>query len=669
MFVDLVGSTELSSRLDPEEMREVIRAHQNAVAGEIARFEGHVAKFLGDGVLAYFGWPLAHEDEAERAVRAGLGVAEAVGRLRMSDGGALACRVGIATGVVVVGDLIGAGEARERAVVGETPNLAARLQALARPGEVVVADGTRRLIGRLFELADLGRHELKGFAAPQAAFRVVRERPVGTRFEARHEEHVLRPLVGRDGELALLADAWARAAAGAGSVVLVVGDAGIGKSRLVQGLQARLRDLPHLRLRYQCSPFHSSTALWPVTEQLSHAAGLRAEDPLALRLSRLRALLARAGTDPDTHLPHLAQLLGLAGETDAVAALAPAERKRRLLQTLQTQLDLLASQGPVLLVVEDAHWIDPTTSELFERIFVEIAAKPVLAVVTSRPDYSPPWRGLTHAAELTLGSLGPASAGAIVAQVAPNLPEELVKGIVDKADGVPLFIEEVARSIAESASPQARPDLRTVPASLHDTLMARLDRLGDARRVAQIGSAIGRVFTPALLARCIDLPGDRLRAMLADLVASGLVSRRGSRSEVSYLFKHALVQDAAYESLLRSQRREIHGRIAEALAGEQDVTPELVAPSHRRWPDRGGDRGLEARGTSRGVPLRQRGGDAPPPLRPRAPGHLAGHERTRAGRAGDPPRARRRGHRLAWVRLGPGRRLRRTGTYIGGPDR
>lgn len=571
LFADLVGSTPLAARLDPEELREVIRGFQNLAAGEIARFGGHPAQFQGDGVLAWFGWPAAHEDEAERAVRAALAIARGTGQLAPPGGEPLAARVGIATGTVVVGGAHGAD------VSGETPNLAARLQQLAGPGEVVVAEATRRLVEGLFAVEDLGPRALKGFDRPQPAYRVSAERPVATRFDARHDEDGLTPMVGRDAEIAHLLDRWRAAEAGSGGLVLVVGEAGIGKSRLVRSLQRHLAGRRHVRLRYQCSPFHTDSALWPVTEQLARAAGFQAADGDAARLAKLRTLLAQATAAAAEDVALVAHLLGVEGEgAAAVAALPAALRKRRLLTALSAQLLGLARRAPVLLVLEDAHWIDPTTAELFTQAFAGFAALPVLAVVTHRPEHRSPWHGLPHATTLALEPLPPPAAAAIVAQVAPQLAPALVESIVEKADGVPLFIEEVARAVAESPA-EGTGEPIAVPASLHDTLMARLDRLGGARRVAQIGAAVGRVFPPALLRRVVDLPAGRLGTALQDLVASGLVSRLGSGASAVYQFKHALVQDAAYGSLLKSQRREIHARIAAALAAEGEAAPELLA--------------------------------------------------------------------------------------------
>ena len=387
MFVDLVGSTALAARLDPEDMREVLRAYQDTCAGVIARFEGFVAKFMGDGVLAYFGYPQAHEDEAERATRAGLALAATVGGLKAPNGEALAARVGIATGLVVVGDLIGEGAAQEQVVVGETPNLAARLQAVAAAGQVVIAEPTRRLLGASFELEDLGEHDLKGIDRPVDAFAVTGERPVESRFEARSGLALL-PMVGRDQELALLLERWTRAKAGEGQGVLLVGEAGIGKSRISRALLDAVANEPHTRVRYQCSPYHADSPLWPVIQQLSHAAGLGADDPVEARLDKLEALLDRA--DGRDAAPLIADLLGLDGEARyGPLDLTPQAQRGRTLDALVDQLLGLAARQPVLVVLEDAHWIDPTTLEMIEQGLDRIAAARVLLLLTSRPDHQP----------------------------------------------------------------------------------------------------------------------------------------------------------------------------------------------------------------------------------------------------------------------------------------
>ena len=591
MLVDLVGSTALSARLDPEEMREVIRAYQNAAAGEILRYEGHVAKFMGDGVLAYFGWPKAHEDEAERAVRAGLAIAGAVPTLVTPAGEALTARIGIATGLVVVGDFIGEGAAREESVIGDTPNLAARIQALAEPGGVVVSDATRRLVGSLFDLRDLGPRQLKGFAAPVHAFAVERERAVEDRFAA-HQSGAPLPLVGRDQELALLLDRWRLAKGSEGQAVLLAGEPGIGKSRIVLALRERLRAEPRTSVRYNCSPFHANSALHPAIEQLARAAGFAPEDDTATKLARLEALVARAAT-PDDVLPYLIDLIGLPPDgRHALPPLTPQEKKARTFRALLAQLEGLAGQRPVLLVLEDAHWCDPTTLEFFDRVVERVAALPVLLVVTFRPEFRPPWAGHAHVTSLALSRLGRAEAGAIVAEVAGGqaLPGELFDAIVGRTDGVPLFVEELTKAVLEGGllrEAEGRLELAgpvpplAIPATLSDSLLARLDRLAPVKEVAQVGAVIGREFGRALLAAVAGTDERGLTDALDRLVAAGLIFRRGARAEPLYAFKHALVQDAAYQSLLKSRRQQLHARVAEALeagdAGEGDTPPEILA--------------------------------------------------------------------------------------------
>ena len=573
MFVDLVGSTALSARLDPEEMREVIRAYQNAVAGEITRFEGHVAKFMGDGVLAYFGWPRAHEDEAERAARAGLAITAAIGQLSSPAGEALAARVGIATGLVVVGDLVGEGAAQEQAVVGDTPNFAARLQGIAAPGQVVIADATRRLLGASFELEDLGQSELKGISEPVPAFAVKGERPVESRFEAMSGPS-LPPMVGRDQELALLLERWALAKAGEGQGVLLVGEAGIGKSRISRALLDALAAEPHVRVRYQCSPYHTDSALWPVIQQLNHAAGLDADDALEVKLDKLDALLDRArGREA---APLIADLLGLDGAPRyGPLDLTPQVQRARTLHALAAQLLGLAIRQPVLVVLEDAHWTDPTTLELIEQCLDRIANARVLILMTSRPDQQPALAAHPHVTRLTLNRLGRAGVESIVVRLGgDHLPSETINTIIARTDGVPLFVEELTKAVLETGE-------TSVPASLHDSLMARLDRIPEVKEVAQIAACIGREFDYALLAAVAARPESDLRSSLDKLATAELIFRRGTPPAASYTFKHALVQDAAYQSLLKSKRQQLHARIAQVL--EQGLSdggetgPEVLA--------------------------------------------------------------------------------------------
>jgi predicted ATPase/class 3 adenylate cyclase len=591
MFVDLVGSTALAARLDPEDMREALRVYQDACVGVIARFEGFVAKFMGDGVLAYFGYPQAHEDDAERAVRAGLDLVQTVSRLAAA-GRPLEVRVGIATGLVVVGDLIGRGAAQEETVVGETPNLAARLQGLAAAGQVVIADGTRRLVGGLFETEELGQQSLKGFSEPVPAHRVIRPGVAEGRFEALHGAF-LAPLVGREQEIMLLLDRWGRAQAGEGQVVLICGEPGIGKSRLALALRERLQTEPPARLRYYGSRYHTNSTLWPVIDQLERAAGLGRDEPAATKLAKLEVLLDRAVADVAAGAPVFADLLAIPSEGRyPPLEITPQQRKARTFAALLAYLEGLAHrQGPVLMVLEDAHWIDPTTLELFELIIERILRLPALLVVTSRPEFEPPWTRHAHVTAITLDRLNHSQAAAIIEQTAGKaLPSEVASAIVTRTDGVPLFVEELTKAVLESSLLSDAGDRfelfgplppLAIPATLHDSLMARLDRLAPVKEVAQIGAVIGREFSYELLVAVVDQPEDRLRAALDQLVESELIFRHGASPEATYSFKHALVQDVAYQSLLKSRRLQLHGRIARVLeqrfSEAADAQPELLA--------------------------------------------------------------------------------------------
>ena len=576
MFADMVGSTALSAKLDPELLGGLIRRYQDAVAGAIGRYGGFVAKFMGDGVLAYFGFPHAFEDAAERAVRAAIGILSEVGAIETPDGTRVQARIGIATGLVVVGEIIGTGMAQERTIVGETPNLAARLQALAGPDCIIISESTQKLLGGLFELTHAGEHELKGFARPVPAWRVCGEASVESRFAAIRTGGL--PLIGRAHEMGLMRERWHLARQGEGQIVTVIGEAGIGKSRMIEALQEEVAGEAHTRINLQCSPYHSDSALYPVIQYLNRVAGFAPADPADTRAEKVRALLAaRRIADPAAR-PLLAELLSMPPTETAATAQSPAQRKA---STLALIVEIMARTGdgdPVVIVLEDAHWIDATTLEMMMRLTDGIARARLLAVVSARPDFVAPWLARPHATLVTLGRLGRPECMQVVAGVAAahGLSADTIATIVAKTDGVPLFVEELTRSVMESAGEGS-----AVPTTLKDSLMARLDRLGGAREIAQIAAVIGRQFTLAMLEAVCGMGSGELEGMLAKLVASGIVFPEERGLERSFIFKHALVRDAAYESLLLTRRRDWHERVAQAL--EQrfgDVAalePELLA--------------------------------------------------------------------------------------------
>jgi class 3 adenylate cyclase len=492
MFSDLVGSTALSARMDPEDLREIISAYQKCVAHAVQRFDGFVAKYMGDGVLVYFGYPQAHEDDAERAVRAGLELVVAVGDLKSHA--ALQTRVGIATGLVVVGDLIGSGEARERSIVGETPNLAARLQGVAEPNSVVIAEGTRKLLGNLFELEDLGAHDLKGITGPVRAWAALRPSSMESRFEALHASGVTE-LVGREEELEILVRRWSKAKTGEGQVVLLSSEPGIGKSRLAAALLERIAAEPHRRLRYFCSPQQTDSALYPIISQIERTAGFAHDDNAQARLNKLDALLAQSFTPPqDAAL--LAEMLSLPNDgRHPKLELVAQQRRQKTLEALTTQLELLARSNPVLMVFEDVHWVDPTTLEVLGRTVDRLKTLRLLLVITYRPEFEPPWLGRPYVTALNLNRLGDREIAALIDQITgdKSLPDRVRQDIVERADGVPLFVEELAKAVVEAETPGASLSLLAVPPTLHVSLMARLDRLGPiAKDIAQKGAAIGR---------------------------------------------------------------------------------------------------------------------------------------------------------------------------------
>jgi class 3 adenylate cyclase/predicted ATPase len=591
MFVDLVGSTALSARLDPEEMRKVLRAYQDTVAGEISRYDGHVAKFMGDGVLAYFGWPIAHEDDAERAARAGLAVTRSVAALQSPDGQTLAARIGIATGLVVIGDLVGSGEALERDVIGETPNLAARLQALAEPGQVVIAESTYRLLGRLFDVEDLGRRRLAGFGEPLRVLRVLGQSAAEDRFEALHGTGLM-PLVGREQELALLLDRWERVGDGEGQVVLLSGEPGIGKSRLIRALRERLARETYTPLSHFCSPFHQTSPLYPVIDLLERGAGFARDDGPLEKLDKLEALIAAATRDVAGTAPLLAALLSIPiADRYPPLELSPEQQKQRTFEALVDQITGLAAHRPVLAVYEDVHWADPTTLELLESVIERVRTLPMLVLITCRPEFPPRWSGHAHLTLLTLSRLGRRQGTSMVEQLTGGkaLPAEVLAQVLARTDGVPLFVEELTKVVLESGLLVEESDRYVligplpplaIPATLHDSLMARLDRFAPVKQVAQIAACIGREFSYDLVSMTAPLREDTLQDALKGLCASELVFCRGTPPNASYRFKHALVHEVAYRSLLRSRRQQLHARIAAVLEEHFPQTaethPELI---------------------------------------------------------------------------------------------
>jgi predicted ATPase/class 3 adenylate cyclase len=597
LFCDLVDSTRLASQLDPEAWRQVVRAYQATCGKVIARFEGHIAQYLGDGLLVYFGYPLAHEDDAQRAVRAGLGIIEALGqlttRLEQERGVHLAARLGIHTGLVVVGD-VGGGTRQEQLALGETPNLAARLQGIAAPNTLVISATTFQLLGGFFACQPLGTPLLKGLAQPLAIYRVLYESMARSRLEAAGSTG-WTPLVGREQEIGVLLERWAQVKDGLGQVVLLSGEAGIGKSRLVQVLAEHVATEPQAWLMpCQCSPYHQNTALYPWIDLLERVV-LRFDREASpeQKVSKLEGFIVQYGLPLAEAVPLFAALLSLPLTTDyAPLALAPEQRKQKTLQAFLTILLRIAAQQPLLFVMEDLHWVDPSTLELLSLLVDQGPTARVLALMTYRPDFSPPWTGRSHLTQVTLNRLPRHQAAELTGRVAhgKSLPPEVVEQVVAKTDGVPLFVEELTKMVLESGLLQEQAERYAltgplpplaIPTTLHDSLMARLDRLAAVKGLAQLGATLGREFSYALLRAVAPWDEGILHRGLHQLVAAEFLYQRGVPPQATYTFKHALIQDVAYQSLLRSTRQQVHQRIAQALEAQFPETvetqPELVA--------------------------------------------------------------------------------------------
>ncbi len=587
MFCDLVGSTTFASRLDPEDTREVIGASLRMVTAVVKRHGGYTARYVGDGALVYFGYPHAQEDDTERAILAGLQIIEEASSLTLLGGLKPQFRVGIATGVVVVGDIVRAGATSERDVVGETPHLASRLQTLAETGSVVISQSTRQLAGGLFSYRDLGGVALKGFAGPVQAYQVLGTTGAESRFEALRESEN-SPLIGRDAELDTLSGYWRDACRGRGRVVLISGEPGIGKSRLTAMLSERIEGEPHTRLRYYCSRHQQASPFQPVINQLERAARIDRGDTPAHKLDKLARLLGPEARDED--LPLVADLLSIPLEGRASRPdLTPRRLREKTMDALLRQAELLASRRPVLMVFEDVHWIDPSSLDLLGLAVQHIASLPILLIVTFRPEFEPPWSE-AHVASLPLAPLSRDDSAALVRASAgeSRLSSGVIDAIIERADGIPLFVEELTRttvdSLGRSAGATERKDAgesATVPTTLQASLMSRLDRLGDAREIALIGAAIGREFSYELVSGLARQPAPAVREALEQLTDSGLVQRRGVPPTAIYQFRHALIHEAAYRSMLRSRRRKLHAEIAANFETDfpetVELQPELVA--------------------------------------------------------------------------------------------
>jgi class 3 adenylate cyclase/predicted ATPase len=576
LFGDLVGSTEISTRLDPEAFHEIMGPYRKCCADAIERSGGFVARYLGDGVLAYFGYPQASEDAAECAINAGLALVTAVGQLRDDMARPLQARVGIASGLVLIGDLVAAGAPHDHDVVGETPNLAARLEAQAEPNMVVISGETRRLVGELFECKRFDIKPLKGFATQVQAWQVIKPSGIANRFTALRTSNAL--LVGREQETDLMVGGWESAKTGNGQVLLISGEPGIGKSRLVEMLMRRLEHEQIVRLRYFCAPNRRDSTFYPIIAERERAAGINREDTARQKLDKLETLLGQATADLAEAVPLIAELLSIPTEERYKRLeLTPQKRRDKTLQALMAQLEGLARQ-PTLMVFEDVHWIDATSLEYLSLVVDRAPKLALLLLITLRPEFVPPWIGRPNVTQVNLDRLTRERSAELIADLTRDkpLPGATVDRIIERTDGIPLFIEELTKVLVEHGGAS-----REIPATLRDMLTARLDRLGEAKEVAQIASVIGNEFSARLLSDVVPITEERLSTELEKLVNAELLFEQGDSPSTSYRFKHALIQEAAYQSLVRSSRKHYHRKIADVLTERfpdiAEIQPEILA--------------------------------------------------------------------------------------------
>lgn len=596
MFCDLVGSTALSERLDPEDMRDILRAYQQACSDAVASLDGHIAKYIGDGLMIYFGYPQAHEDDPQRAVRAGLGVIAGVAKLEQSLASnhdiKLGVRVAIHTGLVVVGEMGGEGAREQHAIVGETPNIAARLEGIAEPGTLVISDATHRLVDIHFDCMDLGKQRLKGVSRPVGIFQVLQEHPTLSRLAAT-EKRGMTELIGRDAEIALIVKRWEQAKDAEGQVVMLSGEAGVGKSRILRGFQDCLNPQAYSRILYYGSPYHQNSAFFPVIDQIQRAMRFERGDSSQGKLNKLEATLIDLGIEVSEMAPPLAALLSLNSKDNAsLSDTSPQQLKAMISEAIINIIEAMSRQQPVVIVAEDAHWADPSTVELLGLFAERLRNSQVLVLITFRPEFEPPWTGHAHTTALSLNRLSRKEGMKLLAKITggKSLPDEVVEKIIDRTDGVPLFVEELTKTVLESGLVTKKDDRFVlsgslsqiaIPSSLHDSLMARLDRLGPVKEVAQLAAVIGRVFEQELLAWVWQGGEAELMSALAKLIEAELIFMRGEQPQASYEFKHALVSDIAYQSLLNSTRHHYHCQIAQAIEERfperSSTQPELLA--------------------------------------------------------------------------------------------